>query len=141
MGEEVYCLSRLVCCAGGLIGQLPGEDSGVLTVPSAIHRIDPGQDRMDVVLVSLCTHNLCVSLADSCAFGSARACIAAGKGLNRKDYALCPSLEKSPREGYIGLLCGFALLQKERPAQDGNTGMSGSIIASVSLDTDLTRQC
>ena len=53
MGEEVYCLPCLVCCAGGLVGQLPGEDSGVLTVGSAIHCIDPGEDRMDVVLVSL----------------------------------------------------------------------------------------
>ena len=53
MGEEVYSLPSLVCCAGGLVGQLPGEDSGVLTVGSAIHCIDPGEDRMDVVLVSL----------------------------------------------------------------------------------------
>lgn len=59
MGEKVYCLPCLVCCAGGLVGQLPREDSGVLTEGSAVHRIDPGQDRMDVVLISLCLHKAC----------------------------------------------------------------------------------
>ena len=59
MGEEVYSLPSLVCCAGGLVGKLPGEDSGVLAVRSAILCIDPGKDRMDVVLVSLCVHKMC----------------------------------------------------------------------------------
>ncbi len=139
MGEEVYCLPCLVCCTGGLIGHLPGEDGGVLTVGSAIHCIDPGQDRMDVVLVSLCMHKVCQPCLSLCMLicPSLHCC---RKRKNRKDYALCRLLEKNPRVGYVGLPCGVALLQKERFAQDGNTGMSGSMIASVSSDTDLSRQ-
>lgn len=48
-----YNQARLVCRAGGLIGKLPGEDSGVFAVRASIVEVDPGQHCPDVILVRL----------------------------------------------------------------------------------------
>jgi hypothetical protein len=139
MGEEVYCLPSLVCCAGGLIGQLPGEDSGVLTVGPAIHCIDPGQDPMDVLLVSLCMHKACQPCLCLCIWicPSLHCC---RKMKQQKRLRLVSFVGEKPKGGLCWASLWGCTAAKEWSAQDGNTGMSGSIIASVSMDTDLSRQ-
>ncbi len=111
MREEVYCLPCSVCCAGGLIGQLPGEDSGVLTVASAIHRIDPGQDRMDVVLVSLCMHKACQPCLCVCTLICPS--LHCEEKKNGKEYVLCHSLKRARGQVMLGFFVGCTAAKRK----------------------------